>query len=102
MLGLSDRARTIDLFEALMRGEIAQALEEFEAQRALGSDPYVILSDLAEFVHWVTRLKVLPESADDAARSQAERERGVLSSPANSPWRAWRAPGRCCSRVCRK
>jgi DNA polymerase III subunit gamma/tau len=78
MLGLSDRARTIDLFDALMRGEIARALEEFEAQRALGSDPYVILSDIAEFVHWVTRLKVLPESADDAARSQAERERGVL------------------------
>jgi DNA polymerase III subunit gamma/tau len=63
MLGLADRARTIDLFEALMRGHIAQALEEFEAQRALGSDPYVILSDLAEFVHWVTRLKVLPEGA---------------------------------------
>jgi DNA polymerase-3 subunit gamma/tau len=77
MLGLSDRARTIDLFEALMRGRIAAALEEFEAQRALGSDPYVILSDLAEFVHWVTRLKVLPESAAEAAHSQTERERGL-------------------------
>jgi DNA polymerase III subunit gamma/tau len=77
MLGLSDRARTIDLFEALMRGRIAGALEEFEAQRALGSDAYVVLSDLAEFVHWVTRLKVLPDSAEDAARSQAERERGL-------------------------
>ena len=80
MLGLSDRARTIDLFEALMRGEIAQALDEFEAQRALGSDPYVILGDLAEFVHWVTRLKVLPESANDAAHSQAERERGLKAA----------------------
>jgi DNA polymerase III subunit gamma/tau len=77
MLGLADRARTIDLFEALMRGRITKALEEFEAQRALGSDPYVILSDLAEFVHWVTRLKVLPEGANEAAHSQAERERGL-------------------------
>jgi len=77
MLGLSDRARTIDLFEALMRGRIAEALEEYEAQRALGSDPYVILGDLAEFVHWVTRLKVLPESAAEAAHSQTERERGL-------------------------
>jgi DNA polymerase-3 subunit gamma/tau len=77
MLGLSDRARTIDLFDVLMRGRIAEALDEFEAQHALGGDPYVILSDLAEFVHWVTRLKVLPESANDAARSQAERERGL-------------------------
>jgi DNA polymerase-3 subunit gamma/tau len=80
MLGLSDRARTIDLFEALMRGEIAQALDEFEAQRALGSDPYVILGDLAEFVHCVTRLKVLPESANEAAHSQAERERGLKAA----------------------
>jgi DNA polymerase-3 subunit gamma/tau len=77
MLGLSDRARTIDLFEALMQGRIAEALDEFEAQRSLGSDPYVILSDVAEFVHWVTRLKVLPESAGEAAHSQAERERGL-------------------------
>jgi DNA polymerase III subunit gamma/tau len=77
MLGLSDRARTIDLFEALMRGRIAEALEEFEAQRALGSDPYIILSDLAEFVHWVTRLKVLPEGANEAAHSQSEQERGL-------------------------
>ncbi|MFW6077959.1 MAG: DNA polymerase III subunit gamma/tau [Hyphomicrobiales bacterium] len=77
MLGLSDRTRTIDLFDALMRGRIAQALEEFEAQRAFGSDPYIILSDLAEFVHWVTRLKVLPEGANEAAHSQSERERGL-------------------------
>ena len=77
MLGLSDRARTIDLFEALMGGRIAEALEEFEGQHAFGSDPYVILSDLAEFVHWVTRLKVLPDSAEEAAHSQAERERGL-------------------------
>jgi DNA polymerase III subunit gamma/tau len=77
MLGLADRARTIDLFEALMRGHIAQALDEFEAQRALGSDPCVILGDLAEFVHWVTRLKVLPEGANEAAHSQVERERGL-------------------------
>ena len=77
MLGLSDRARTIDLFEALMQGRIAEALDEFEAQRSLGSDPYVILSDIAEFVHWVTRLKVLPEGAGEAAHSQAERERGL-------------------------
>lgn len=77
MLGLADRARVIGLFEALMRGDIAAALTEFETQHALGSEPYVIMADLADFVHWVTRLKVLPGSADDAARSEAERQRGL-------------------------
>jgi DNA polymerase-3 subunit gamma/tau len=77
MLGLADRGRVIDLFEALMRGEVAKALTEFEAQHALGSEPSVILADLADFTHWVTRLKVLPASADDAARNEAERQRGL-------------------------
>jgi DNA polymerase III subunit gamma/tau len=77
MLGLSDRARTIDLFEALMRGRIAQALEEFEAQRALGSDALRHAQRSGRVRALGDRLKVLPDSADDAARSQAERERGL-------------------------
>ncbi len=76
MLGLSDRARIIDLFEAVMRGDAAAALDELEAQHNLGADPEVIIGDLAGFVHWVTKLKVSPKSADDAAVSQAERTRG--------------------------
>ncbi|NNJ77015.1 MAG: DNA polymerase III subunit gamma/tau, partial [Anderseniella sp.] len=76
MLGLSDRARIIDLFEAVMRGDAAAAMDELEAQHNLGADPEVIMADLAGFVHWVTKLKVSPKSADDAAVSQAERTRG--------------------------
>ena len=76
MLGLSDRARIIDLFEAVMRGDAAAAMDELEAQHNLGADPEVIMADLAGFVHWVTKLKVSPKSADDAAVSQAERARG--------------------------
>ncbi|WP_108879719.1 DNA polymerase III subunit gamma/tau [Anderseniella sp. Alg231-50] len=76
MLGLSDRARIIDLFDAVMRGDAAAAMDELEAQHNLGADPEVIMADLAGFVHWVTKLKVSPKSADDAAVSQAERTRG--------------------------
>jgi DNA polymerase-3 subunit gamma/tau len=77
MLGLSDRARIIDLFEAVMSGDAAGAIRELEEQHALGGDPRIILSDLADFVHWVTRLKVVPDAASDDARSEAERRRGV-------------------------
>ncbi|RXT53818.1 DNA polymerase III subunit gamma/tau [Bosea sp. Tri-44] len=77
MLGLSDRARVIDLFELVMKGDIAGALTELRAQYDAGADPAVVLSDLAEFSHLVTRLKLVPDAAKDNSLSQAERVRGA-------------------------
>nr|WP_156412063.1 DNA polymerase III subunit gamma/tau [Bosea sp. Root483D1] len=77
MLGLSDRARVIDLFELVMKGDIAGALGELRAQYDAGADPAVVLSDLAEFSHLVTRLKLVPDAAKDNSLSQAERVRGA-------------------------
>lgn len=76
MLGLADRTRTIDLFEAVMRGDAAAALNELRAQYDIGADPAVALSDLAEFTHFVTRVKVVPSVADDVSLAEAERVRG--------------------------
>src|SRR6266508_5381962 len=53
MLGLADRARIVDLFEAMMRGDIASALRELRDQYDSGADPAVVLADLAEFTHFV-------------------------------------------------
>ncbi|MFG1379401.1 DNA polymerase III subunit gamma/tau [Xanthobacter autotrophicus] len=77
LLGLADKGRVIDLFEALMRGEMAQALAAFRDQYDAGADPAVILTDLAEFTHLVTRLKIMPDAAQDAALVEAERVRGL-------------------------
>jgi DNA polymerase-3 subunit gamma/tau len=76
MLGLADRTRTIDLFEAVMRGDAAGALNELRAQYDIGADPAVALSDLAEFTHFVTRVKVVPSVADDISFAESERVRG--------------------------
>ena len=76
MLGLADRVRIVDLFEALMKGDVAAALQELREQYDIGADPGVVLSDLAEFTHFVTRVKVVPSVADDVALSEAERVRG--------------------------
>jgi DNA polymerase-3 subunit gamma/tau len=76
MLGLADRVRVVDLFEALMKGDIAAALTELRAQYDIGADPAVVLNDLAEFTHFVTRVKVVPSVADDVSLSEAERVRG--------------------------
>ena len=77
MLGLADRARVVDLFEQLMRGDVAAALTEFRAQYNGGADPAVVLTDLAEFNHLVTRLRFVPEAARDGALTEDERRRGT-------------------------
>jgi DNA polymerase-3 subunit gamma/tau len=76
MLGLADRTRIIDLFEALMRGDVGTALSELRDQYDTGADPAVVLTDLAEFTNFVTRVKIVPAAADDVALSEIERVRG--------------------------
>ena len=75
MLGLADRTRVIDLFDSLARGDIASAFKEFREQYDVGADPIVVLSDLAEFVNFVTRVKVVPATADNVAYGETERVR---------------------------
>lgn len=77
MLGLADRARIVDLFEHVMKGDVAAALAEFRNQYDTGADPAAVLTDLAEFNHLVTRLRFVPTAADDASLSEDERRRGA-------------------------
>ena len=92
MLGLADRTRVIDLFEAVMRGDMAATLDEFRAQYDAGADPSVIIGDLADYVHLVTRLKLVPEAAKDPAMTETERSRGLefaAKLPMRVLTRAW-------------
>jgi DNA polymerase-3 subunit gamma/tau len=77
MLGLADRAKTIDLFENLMGGQIAEALGDIKALYDAGADPQTIVADLADFTHLVTRIKVVPAAADDVSLTPDERKRGA-------------------------
>ncbi|RWN61995.1 DNA polymerase III subunit gamma/tau [Mesorhizobium sp.] len=77
MLGLADRARIVDLFEHVMKGDVAAALAEFRNQYDTGADPAAVLTDLAEFNHLVTRLRFVPTALDDASLSEDERRRGA-------------------------
>ena len=76
MLGLADRGRVLDLFEAILRGDAAAALEELAAQYADGADPAAVLRDLAEVAHWVSVIKITPAAAEDPTVSPDERARG--------------------------
>jgi DNA polymerase-3 subunit gamma/tau len=92
MLGLADRGRVLDLFEKLMGGEIALALAEFKSLYDDGADPLVVMQDLLETTHFLTRVKVAPgaEGFFDGGSGEAARAvtmAGKLNVPALT--RAW-------------
>ncbi len=76
MLGLADRARMFDLFEALMKGEIAQALDLMAESHTAGADAESVMGDLLELTHWLTRVKITPAIADDPVVPETERVTG--------------------------
>ncbi len=92
MLGLADRGRVLDLFDLIMKGDAAGALQELSSQYADGADPMAVLRDLAEITHWVSVIKITPEAADDPTVSPDERTRGQLMAeqlPMRAMSRMW-------------
>lgn len=76
MLGLADRGRVMDLFDRIMSGDAAGALDELGAQYADGADPMAVLRDLAEITHWLSVINITPDAANDPTISPDERSRG--------------------------
>lgn len=92
MLGLADRGLAMELMEALMSGNVAAALAASEQAHDRGTDPGVMLSDLLELTHLLSRLKSISSLRDDPALTEVERVRGAaladrLSIPVLA--RAW-------------
>jgi DNA polymerase III subunit gamma/tau len=77
MLGIADRGLVFDLFEAALKGDAAGALAQLDALYDGGADPVLVLQDLLELAHFLTRLKLTPTAgADDPTLAQT-RERGM-------------------------
>ncbi|MBU2014905.1 MAG: DNA polymerase III subunit gamma/tau, partial [Alphaproteobacteria bacterium] len=76
MLGLADRDQALDLFDAVMRGDPGAALERLAGLHGVGADPVVVIQDLLELTHFLTRLKVAPKSVAESGLSDAELARG--------------------------
>jgi DNA polymerase-3 subunit gamma/tau len=92
MLGLADRDAVFDLLEAVLGGNPAAALAATDRAYERGADLGVMLQDLLELVHTLTRLKSVPALRDSHELPEAERTRGAalaeqLSVPALA--RAW-------------
>ena len=76
MLGMADRARVFDLLEAALGGRAGEALTILRDLYEGGGDPVVILQDLLEAVHFITRTRLVPASATGLAVPENERLRG--------------------------
>ena len=60
-----------------MAGETAAALALLERAHERGADPGVVLQDLLELTHTLTRLRSVPGLRDDPSLTEAERTRGA-------------------------
>jgi DNA polymerase-3 subunit gamma/tau len=92
MLGLVDRSITLDLFEAIMKGASVEALTLLDSLHKGGADALMVLQDLLDLTHYLTKVKVAPEVAKGMALPEAERVRGgALAQGLSIPTltRAW-------------
>jgi len=86
MLGLADRGRIFDLFETLLRGDTAGALQQFEALHRDGADPLQALTDFSETVHATTRAKIVgAETVGDSISMEEKRRADGIAEQLSMP-----------------
>ena len=78
MLGLADRGLVFDLLEAVMRGQAGEALAITAQAHERGADLGLLLGDLLELTHTLTRLRTVPGLGSSAELAEAERTRGAV------------------------
>src|SRR5690606_4217096 len=76
MLGLADRGQVFALLAALLQGRRPEALETLQQQYNPGADPAVVIQDLLDLTHWLTRVKVIGGTPDDVTLPETQRNRG--------------------------
>lgn len=74
MLGMGDKSQLFALLRALMGGEVEQMLKEYHTLHGNGADPSMLLQDLLALAHFITRVKLAKEAANDITYSEHERK----------------------------
>ncbi len=79
MLGLADRSLILNLLESAVSGDCARALEIMEDLYKKGADPSVIMGDLLDLSHLLTKLRAVPSlQATMQVMAKEEMERASL------------------------
>lgn len=87
MLGLIDRGLVFTLLNALLQGQVGEALVQVQDLYSRGGDPVVLMEDLLDLVYWLTCLKTAPQLHQDVTWPESDRRQGAemiksLSLPA--------------------
>ena len=77
MLGVADRGQVFDLMEAVLEARAADALALTDRANELGVDLGVLLGDLLELTHTLSRLKTVPALRNSQELAELERVRGA-------------------------
>ncbi len=85
MMGLADQTRILDLFEAIMSGNLTTALEILRALYQDGADPAAILRELAEITHNVSLYCVADHIEDDTQTDQTQTRLKAFAAELNLP-----------------
>lgn len=76
MLGIADHGLVFDLLETALRGDAGGALAQMKALYEGGADPVIVLQDLLELTHFLTRLKLAPNAGEGDPAVEGDRVRG--------------------------
>ncbi len=74
MIGLADRGLTFELFTSLVSGKIEDVIANLSRQHQDGASPLTLLQDLINITHLLAKVKIVPESLNDPALSENERD----------------------------
>ena len=80
MLGLADRSVRFKLTEAIFKGDIKASLEIFDQQYSDGADPVTLIEDILNTIHWLTRIKVDPNTIEVPGILEIEKTFGLKLS----------------------
>ena len=81
MLGVADRGLVYDLFESIMAGDAAASLSRLESLYNGGTDPAMVIQELLEITHTITRCKLDKQAASLTVAEDDDRRRGFELAP---------------------
>ena len=74
MLGLSDRSKLLDLFSYAIKGETETALDIATHFYENGQDPALLIQDLTDMCHVLTKIKAVPKARRTTAPNMTDDE----------------------------
>lgn len=92
MIGLADRSVVLELAGSVFQGDVTAALDVFAKHYKDGADPLVVMEELLDMIHWLTKCRLYPNLEQDPSVSEQQRAdgralAGTLQIPAlNTAW----------------